>query len=143
MGKLPLARTLLVLTLVTFVAGATLSATAGARALAVRARLLPRTPTPQTVQFTSSPPAGVVVAGPTYTPTASAVPSGEPVSFAIDPATTNGACALQAGVVSFLNAGSCVIDADAPGGGSAGYAPAQAQQTIAVAQAGTVTASRR
>lgn len=138
MWKLPPARTLLVFTLAASVAGAALSATAGASAVAVRERALPRTLTPQTVQFTSSPPTDAVVGGPTYTPTAAANPSGESVSFAVDPATTNGACVLEAGVVAFVNAGSCVIDADVPGtGGSTGYGPAQAQQTIPVAQAGT------
>jgi hypothetical protein len=90
------------------------------------------------VQFTSTPPASAVVAGPTYTPTASASPPGATVTFAIDPASTNGACTLQAGVVAFVNAGSCVIDADAAGSG--GDAPAQAQQTITVAAAATSTA---
>ena len=132
MRRLPSARTLLALA---FVAGAALSTNAGARERSpdMRARSLAQAQPQQTVAFTSSPPATAVVAGPTYTPTASTGSSGGAVTFAIDPATTNGACTLQNGVVYFVNAGSCVIDADASGA-------APAQQTITVSAAGTATA---
>lgn len=92
-------------------------------------------PAGTTVSFTSSPPANVVVGSPGYTPTAESS-SGQPVSFAIDSATTNAACSLSSGVVAFMNAGSCVIDAYVSGDGGPA---AQAQQTIAVGVATTAT----
>lgn len=89
----------------------------------------------QAISFNSTAPTGAVVAGPSYAPAASSS-AGQPVSFSIDAATTSSACALSDGTVTFGHAGSCVLDARA---GSANFAPAQAQQTIAVAAATTST----
>lgn len=89
----------------------------------------------ESVSFTSSPPTGVVVGGASYAPIA--VSSADlPVTFAVDPATTDSACAVNDGVFSFDHAGSCVIDANAA---SPSFAATQDQQTIAVAAANTST----
>ena len=88
--------------------------------------------TAQTVTFTSTPASTTV--GATYTPTTTA--STTPITYAIDPATTNAACTLTAGVVTFAAAGNCIIDANAPAAN--GFAAGTATQTIAVtAAAGT------
>jgi hypothetical protein len=83
-----------------------------------------------TVTFTTVPPQAVV-GGPGYTPSAS--DGSQQATISIDVATANGACTLSAGVVSFPHAGSCVIDATVPN-------DPVAQQTFAVAAAGTTTA---
>jgi hypothetical protein len=87
------------------------------------------------VTFTSTPPGAAVVGGPGYTPAAAST-GGLPVSYAIDPATTASACTLAGGEVSFVHAGTCVIDAQALSGGSV----LSAQQTFTVSAARTVTA---
>lgn len=86
----------------------------------------------QVVSFTSSAPGGATTGGAGYTPVASST-SGLPVSLAVDPATTNAACSISGGTVRFDNAGTCVIDAIASN--PLNFAPAQAQQRIAVAAA--------
>ena len=49
--------------------------------------------------------------------TATGGDSGNPVTFSVDPATTNGACTLgpDGSTVTFRHAGTCVIDADQAG----------------------------
>lgn len=82
----------------------------------------------QTVAFTSDP--GIRGAfGATYTPTATAT-SGLPVSFSIDPSSAS-VCTIQGSVVSFIAAGSCVIDAD-QGGNDMYLAASQVQQRVTV-----------
>ncbi len=86
----------------------------------------------QAIQFTSTAPSAAVYGG-TYTPTATAT-SGLAVSFSIDSASTPGTCAAAAGTVSFTGAGSCVVDAEQPGG--TGFLPApQVQQGFTIAKA--------
>jgi hypothetical protein len=86
----------------------------------------------QTIQFSSTAPSAAVYGG-TYTPTATAT-SGLAVSFSIDSASTPGTCAAAAGTVSFTGAGSCVVDAEQPGG--SGFVPApQVQQSFTIAKA--------
>jgi uncharacterized protein YhjY with autotransporter beta-barrel domain len=83
----------------------------------------------QTIAFTSTAPVAAVIGGATYTPSATAT-SSLTVAFTIDP-TSNGICAIAAGVVSFTGAGTCRISADQPG--NASYAAAtQVQQSFAV-----------
>jgi Bacterial Ig-like domain (group 3) len=87
--------------------------------------------------FTSTAPAAVV-GGATYTPTAS-VPLDpaldQLISFVIAPATTNPACAISDGTVSFQHAGSCVIDAEV----TVDTVTAALTQTITVSPASTAT----
>ncbi|HXO25813.1 MAG TPA: Ig-like domain-containing protein [Thermoanaerobaculia bacterium] len=85
--------------------------------------------TPQTITFTSTAPAGATVGGPTYNVTATAS-SGLTVAFTID-ASAASVCSISGSTVSFIGAGTCVIDANQAG--NATYAPApQVQQSFAV-----------
>jgi predicted outer membrane repeat protein len=90
----------------------------------------------QSVSFSSSVPSGATAGGASYSLSASSS-SGLPVSFSVDPSTTNAACAVDGTTVIFLHAGSCVIDATSPQ--TANFAGAQASQTIAVAAAVAAT----
>jgi len=84
--------------------------------------------TAQTISFTSSAPSPNI-AGPSYTPTATAT-SGLSVAFSIDGSST-GACSISGSTVSFIGAGACVIDANQAG--DANYlAAAQVSQIVAV-----------
>ena len=92
----------------------------------------------QTITFTSTAPSGAVVGGPTYTPTATAS-SGLPVTFTIDPSSAS-VCSISGGVVSFLGAGTCTIDANQ--GGDANYLAApQVQQAFTVSAASLLSQS--
>jgi hypothetical protein len=82
--------------------------------------------------ITSLAPTDAVVDGPTYAPTAT-TESGQPATFSVDPTTSNSACAVTDGVVSFQHAGSCVIDA------ADTATSTTASQTVTVAPAGTNT----
>lgn len=90
----------------------------------------------QTVVFTSSAPAGATVGGPTYSPTASAS-SGLAVALTID-ATSSTVCSISAGVVSFIGAGTCRINANQAGNGTYNAAP-QVQQIFTVAASAVVS----
>jgi hypothetical protein len=80
---------------------------------------------PQTIAFTSSPPADATV-GSTYTLTATGGPSGNAVTF-----TTSSVCTVSGSTVRFIKVGKCVIDARQAG--DADYLGAiQVQQTVAV-----------
>ena len=101
------------------------------------------TVTPQTLTLTTTPPSPAVYGG-SYTPKAAGGGSGNPVTFSIDPATTNiapagqppaGACSINSsGVVSFKGLGTCVIDAN-QAGGNFYAAAAQVQQSFTIGQA--------
>jgi len=84
----------------------------------------------QTISFTSTAPVGATVGGPTYTVTATASPSGLPVTFTID-ATATSVCSIAGSTVSFIGAGTCVIDANQAGNANYNAAP-QVQQSFAV-----------
>ena len=87
--------------------------------------------TPQTISFSSAAPVGATVAG-TYTPAATAT-SGLGVSLTAD-AASSAVCSMTGGVVSFIGAGTCVIDANQAGNTT--YAPApQVQQSFGVVAA--------
>ncbi len=86
----------------------------------------------QTITFTSSAPGSASVGGPTYTVTAT-VTSGLTVTFAIDASATS-VCSIAGSTVSFLTAGTCVIDANQAGDANWNAAP-QAQQSFAVGKA--------
>ncbi len=83
----------------------------------------------QTITFTSTAPAGAVVAGPTYLVTATAT-SGLTVAFTID-ASAGTVCSIAGSTVSFIGAGTCVIDANQAGDANYNAAP-QVQQSFAV-----------
>jgi hypothetical protein len=89
----------------------------------------------QSISFTSPPPPGATVGGPTYTVTANAS-SGLPVAFSAG-AGSSGVCVVSGSTVTIVGAGTCTIDADQPG--DAGYLAApQVQQTFSIAK-GTQT----
>ena len=67
----------------------------------------------QTISFTSTAPANATVAGPTYLVTATAT-SGLAVTFTID-ATASTVCTIATATVSFIGAGTCVINANQAG----------------------------
>ena len=69
----------------------------------------------QSITITSKAPASPTL-GDTYTVTATSG-SGEPVTFSVDPATTNAACTVAGSTVTFRHAGTCVIAADQAGNG--------------------------
>src|SRR5579875_2338007 len=88
---------------------------------------------PQAITFTSSPPVNATYAGPTYTVTATGGASGNPVVLTIDASATS-VCSISGSTVSFIGAGTCVIDANQAG--NADYlAAAQVQQSFSVAKA--------
>ncbi len=80
----------------------------------------------QSIAFTSDAPATVSAGGPDYTPTATAS-SGLTVAIGLDADSTG--CTMSRGVVSFVGAGTCVIDADQAGDATFAAAP-QVQQSI-------------
>ena len=86
----------------------------------------------QTISFTSTAPVGATVGGATYTVTATAT-SGLTVSLAID-ASASTVCSISGSTVSFIGAGTCVINANQAGNASYNAAP-QLQQTFAVGKA--------
>jgi len=86
----------------------------------------------QSISFTSTAPSGAVVGGATYAPTATAT-SGLPVTLSIDP-TASTFCSINAGVVSFLASGTCVINANQAGNANYLAAP-QVQQSFTVGEA--------
>lgn len=88
---------------------------------------------PQTIDFTSTAPFHATVAGPTYLATARAT-SGLPVVLTIDDVSAE-VCAINAGTVTFVGIGTCVIDANQGGNEMCAPAP-QAQQSFEVADAG-------
>ena len=86
----------------------------------------------QTISFTSTAPTDAQVGGTTYIPTATAT-SGLPVDFTIDP-TASSVCTINAGEVSFISAGTCMINANQAG--NENYQPApQVQQSFTVSSA--------
>ena len=93
--------------------------------------------TDQTITFTSSAPVGAMVGGATYTATATAS-SGLTVTLTID-ATAGSVCSIDgSGAVSFIGAGTCVIDANQAGDVDNNPAP-QVQQSFAVGRSQTIT----
>jgi hypothetical protein len=89
----------------------------------------------QTITFTSTAPSAAVVAGTSYTPTATST-SGGTVAFTIDAGSTS-VCSITAGVISFLTAGTCKVLADQPGN-SNWNAAAQVSQTFTVGKGAQV-----
>ena len=81
----------------------------------------------QELTITSAAPSDATVGG-SYTPAATPGASGDPVVLSIDGSTTGNACSATAGVVSFANAGECVVDFDEPEPATSDYAAAPQQQ---------------
>jgi hypothetical protein len=82
----------------------------------------------QAITFTSLPPADATV-GDTYTLSATGGGSGEPVTFRVDPSTTDDACTLDGATVTFTHQGRCVIAADQAGNDIYQTAPTATQST--------------
>ncbi|MGA8247607.1 MAG: sigma-70 family RNA polymerase sigma factor [Nocardioides sp.] len=82
----------------------------------------------QSIRFTSTIPTGAVVDGTIYTVNARGGDSGEPVTFSVDPSTTNDACSLEKDgqTVRWDHVGTCVIAADQAGNHD--YLPANTQR---------------
>ncbi len=92
------------------------------------------TPAPQTITFPNPGPGTV---GQTATLTATGGGSGNPVVFSVDPSSGAGVCSVSGtngSTVSYLAAGTCVIDANQAGGNGYAAAP-QVQQTVTVTAA--------
>ncbi len=84
-------------------------------------------PGPQTITFTSAPPSGAYVGGPTYTVAATAS-SGLAVTFSSDSPSV---CSVTGSTVSFAGTGTCIVRANQSG--NASYQPApQVQQSFTV-----------
>jgi hypothetical protein len=91
---------------------------------------------PQTIAFTSVAPLDAIAGGPSYAATATAS-SGLPVVLTID-AISSTVCTIDNGIVTFIGAGACAIDANQ--GGDATWAPApQVQQSFPVGAASGTT----
>jgi uncharacterized repeat protein (TIGR01451 family) len=84
---------------------------------------------PQTINFTSSAPEDATVGGTTYIPSALAT-SGLPVTITVDPAASS-VCAISNGIVSFIDVGTCILDANQEGNLIYDAAP-QVQQSFVV-----------
>jgi len=74
---------------------------------------------------------GPGVAGQSATLTASGGGSGHPVTFSVNASSGAGVCSVSGTTVSYLAAGTCVIDANQAGGGGYQDAP-QVSQTVTV-----------
>jgi hypothetical protein len=85
---------------------------------------------PQTIHFTSQPPANPAVGG-TYTVTATGGASGSPVVLTLDATTTAGACSITGVHLTFTGPGTCAIDANQAANINYLAAP-QAQQTVTI-----------
>ena len=84
----------------------------------------------QTVSFTSTP-LSPSQAGTTYAVTATGGASGNPVTFAIDPGSTAGACTVSGSTVTLAAPGTCLVNANQAG--NATYDAGTAQQSITIA----------
>jgi outer membrane protein OmpA-like peptidoglycan-associated protein len=85
---------------------------------------------PQTITGFSSPPSSATIGGATYTVSATGGGSGNAVTYTID-ASSSSVCTISSGVVSFIGAGTCTIDANQAGNTTYNAAP-QAQQSFTV-----------
>ena len=85
----------------------------------------------QTINFTSTAPAGATVGGPAYTVTATAS-SGLAVAFSAGPGSA-GICTVSGSTVSLVGVGTCTINANQAGNGSYLAAP-QKQQSFTIGQ---------
>ena len=91
----------------------------------------PGTPGSQTITF---PNPGPGIAGQAATLTAAGGASGNPVVFSVDPGSGAGVCSASGtngSTLTYLAAGTCVVDANQAGGNGYAAAP-QVQQTITV-----------
>ena len=84
---------------------------------------------PQTISFTSSPPASATVGDPDYSVGASAT-SGLAVIFSAA-ASSAGICTLSGSTVTFVAAGTCTVNADQPGDATYDVAP-RVQQSFTI-----------
>jgi outer membrane protein OmpA-like peptidoglycan-associated protein len=94
----------------------------------------------QTVMFTSPTPATAETGGASYTPTATAT-SLLPAVITVD-ASSSSICSMSAGVVTFLETGTCILDANQAGGPNGDYTYARApqvQQSFFVQPPGVIT----
>jgi hypothetical protein len=85
----------------------------------------------QSIYWSTAAPTNATVGGATYTPGASASPSGLTVTITVDPGAAS-VCSIDgSGVVSFTGKGTCVLNANQAGDSTYGAAP-QVQQSFAV-----------
>jgi hypothetical protein len=84
---------------------------------------------PQTIAFTTVPPASAVAGGATYSVAATSS-SGLPVAFSANPSST-GVCTVVGNLITPVGAGTCTVDADQAGNTTWGQAP-QVQQSFTV-----------
>ena len=113
----------------TCLATATKAADGGYNAVSSPSTTVAFAKAPQSITFTSQPPAQPQVGG-GYTVAATA-DSGLPIAFSIDPSSGTGVCSIAGAVVSFTAPGTCVIDANQAGNGNY-LASAVSQQTVTV-----------
>jgi hypothetical protein len=101
---------------------------------------LPITPAPQTITFTSSPPANPALKG-QYTVAATGGGSGNPVTYTAD-SSSGSACVIPPGsnVATFTDYGTCTIDANQDGNQQF-RAAQQAQQSIVISAPATPSPS--
>jgi hypothetical protein len=90
----------------------------------------------QTITFTSVPSGSAAVGGANYNVTATGGASGNSITFTIG-GVASSVCSISGSTVSFIGAGTCVIDANQAGNANYNAAP-QAQQSFAVS-AGALT----
>lgn len=83
----------------------------------------------QTITFSSTPPSGAAIGGPSYTVAATSS-SGLPVVFSANPSSAS-VCTVSGSTVSLTGAGTCTVDADQPGDATHGPAP-QVQQSFTI-----------
>ncbi|WP_344732658.1 hypothetical protein, partial [Nocardioides fonticola] len=88
--------------------------------------------TNQTIAFISPVPGGASVGG-TTTVAAGGGASGNPVTFSVGSATTNGACTVSGSTVTYRHVGTCAIAANQAGNASYNPAP-EVVQTFAIGQ---------
>jgi hypothetical protein len=92
-----------------------------------------KSPSPQVITFTSTPPSPAVVGG-IYHVVVTGGGSGNPVTLSIAPAGTSGACSVTGTTVGLLTAGTCIVAANQAGNAAYAAAP-QTEQSFTIAAA--------
>lgn len=93
--------------------------------------------TPNSITITSSAPGSATVAGPVYTPTATATSSDQIVIYS----STTPVCTISGGVVSFVGVGTCTLNFNDAGNVTYAAATQQTQSFSVAAGANTITIS--
>ncbi len=93
-------------------------------------------PASQTITFTSTAPTGATPNGPTYPLAATGGASGNPVTFS---SATSSVCVISDATVSFIRAGTCVVEANQSGSANYSAAPTALQAITVMAGAPAIT----